>query len=66
MHAVHTGLNGMADLLDAVVPPATDHPIHAPNKHGVYDACETIKLPSSKRTRKSPAAIHLAQIEQGV
>ncbi|MEK7914624.1 pyridoxal phosphate biosynthetic protein PdxJ [Burkholderia contaminans] len=66
MHAVHTGLNGMADLLDAVVPPPRVHPIHAPNKHGVYDACETIKSPASKRTRKSPAAIHLAQIEQGV
>ncbi|WP_321944750.1 pyridoxal phosphate biosynthetic protein PdxJ [Burkholderia cenocepacia] len=66
MHAVHTGLNGMADLLDVVAPPTTDHPIHAPNKHGVYDACETIKSPASKRTRKSPAAIHLAQIEQGV
>ncbi|WP_333976337.1 pyridoxal phosphate biosynthetic protein PdxJ [Burkholderia cepacia] len=66
MHAVQRGLNGMADLFDAVVPPATDHPIHAPNKHGVYDACETIKSPASKRTRKSPAAIHLAHIEQGV
>ncbi|WP_176115259.1 pyridoxal phosphate biosynthetic protein PdxJ [Burkholderia cepacia] len=66
MHAVHAGLNGMADLLDAVVRPSTDHPIHVPNKHGVFDACETIKSPASKRTRKSPAAIHLAHIEQGV
>ncbi|UXU87011.1 ParB/RepB/Spo0J family partition protein [Burkholderia sp. S-53] len=65
MHAVHAGLNGMADLLDWVGPTRTDHPIHVPNKHGVFDACETIKSPASKRTRKSPAAIHLAHVEQG-
>ncbi|WP_175796356.1 ParB N-terminal domain-containing protein [Burkholderia anthina] len=65
MHAVHTGLHGMADMLDAVGPMPTDHPIHVPNKHGVFDACETIKAPVSKRTRKSPASIHLAHIEEG-
>ena len=27
---------------------------------------ETIKSPASKRTRKNPAAIHLAHVEQGV
>ncbi|HEB3529346.1 TPA: pyridoxal phosphate biosynthetic protein PdxJ [Burkholderia cenocepacia] len=67
MHAVRTGLRGVPhSLLDAVESTRTDHPIHVPNKHGVFDACETIKSPASKRTRKSPAAIHLAQIEQGV
>ncbi|CAN0622203.1 ParB family transcriptional regulator, chromosome partitioning protein [Burkholderia multivorans] len=67
MHAVHAGLNGVAHLLvDAVGPTPTDHPIHVPNKHGVFDACETIKSPASKRTRKSPAAIHLAHVEHGV
>ncbi len=67
MHAVRMGLHGVADsLLDAVESTRTDHPIHVPNKHGVFDACETIKSPASKRTRKNPAAIHLAHAEQGV
>ncbi|RQT18189.1 pyridoxal phosphate biosynthetic protein PdxJ [Burkholderia contaminans] len=67
MHAVRTGLHGVAHpLLDAVESTQTDHPIHVPNKHGVFDACETIKSPASKRTRKNPAAIHLAHVEQGV
>ncbi|KML53861.1 pyridoxal phosphate biosynthetic protein PdxJ [Burkholderia cepacia] len=67
IHAVHAGLNGIAHLfLGGVGPTPTDHPIHTPNKHGVFDACETIKSPASKRTRKSPAAIHLAHVEHGV
>lgn len=67
MHAVHAGLNGIAHLcLGGIGPTPTDHPIHEPNKHGVFDACETIKSPASKRTRKCPAAIHLAHIEPGV
>ena len=67
IHAVHAGLNGIAHLcLDGMGPTPTDHPIHAPNKHGIFDACETIKSPASKRTRKCPAAIHLAHIEPGV
>ncbi|MBH9667894.1 pyridoxal phosphate biosynthetic protein PdxJ [Burkholderia contaminans] len=67
MHAVHAGLNGIAHLfLSGVGPTPTEYPIHAPNKHGVFDACETIKSPASKRTRKHPAAIHLAHVEQGV
>ncbi|MDP9587182.1 ParB/RepB/Spo0J family partition protein [Burkholderia ambifaria] len=66
MHAVQAGLNGIVHLfLGGAGPTQTDHPIHAPNKHGVFDACETIKSPASKRTRKNPAAIHLAHIEQG-
>ncbi|RQR81469.1 MULTISPECIES: pyridoxal phosphate biosynthetic protein PdxJ [unclassified Burkholderia] len=65
MHAVHTGLHGMADMLDAVGPLPANHPIHVPNKHGVFDACETIKAPVSKRNKKSPASIHLAHIEEG-
>ncbi|MBR8174873.1 ParB/RepB/Spo0J family partition protein [Burkholderia ambifaria] len=67
MHAVHAGLNGIAHLfVGGVGPTPIDHPIHAPNKHGVFDTCETIKSPASKRTRKNPAAIHLAHVEQGV
>ncbi|OXJ35941.1 pyridoxal phosphate biosynthetic protein PdxJ [Burkholderia sp. HI2714] len=67
MHAVRMGLHGVADsLLDAVESTRTDHPIHVPNKHGVFDACETIRSPASKRTRKNPASIHLAHAEQGV
>ncbi|RQU12379.1 pyridoxal phosphate biosynthetic protein PdxJ [Burkholderia cenocepacia] len=67
MHAVRTGLHGIPhSLLDAVESTRTDHPIHVPNKHGVFDACETIKSPASKRTRKNPAAIHLAHVDQGV
>lgn len=67
MHAVHAGLNGIAHLfLSGVGPTPTEYPIHVPNKHGVFDACETIKSPVSKRTRKHPAAIHLAHVEQGV
>ncbi|MGG5542989.1 pyridoxal phosphate biosynthetic protein PdxJ [Burkholderia vietnamiensis] len=67
MHAVRMGLHGVADsLLDAVESTRTDHPVHVPNKHGVFDACETIKSPASKRTGKNPAAIHLAHAGQGV
>ncbi|UEP27058.1 ParB/RepB/Spo0J family partition protein [Burkholderia sp. B21-007] len=67
MHAVHAGLNGIAHLfLSGVGPTPSEYPIHAPNKHGVFDACETIKSPASQRTRKHPAAIHLAHVEQGV
>ncbi|SPV14115.1 ParB/RepB/Spo0J family partition protein [Burkholderia cenocepacia] len=67
MHAVHTGLHGIAHLfVGGIGPTPADHPIHAPNKHGVFDACETIQSPTSKRTRKSPAAIHLAHVEHGV
>ncbi|UOB56549.1 pyridoxal phosphate biosynthetic protein PdxJ [Burkholderia pyrrocinia] len=67
MHAVHAGLHGIAHLfVGGVGPTPTEHPIHVPNKHGVFDSCETIKSPASKRTRKTPAAIHLAHVEPGV
>jgi ParB-like chromosome segregation protein Spo0J len=67
MHAVHAGLHGIAHLfVGGVGPTPTEHPIHVPNKHGVFDSCETIKSPASKRTRKTPAEIHLAHVEPGV
>lgn len=67
MHAVHAGLHGIAHLfVGGVGTTPTEHPLHVPNKHGVFDSCETIKSPASKRTRKTPAAIHLAHVEPRV
>lgn len=64
VEGVHRALTGIEDLLDL---PARQkkHPIHVANKHGVFEQCETIKSPVSKRTGDSPAKIHLAQAEEG-
>jgi ParB-like chromosome segregation protein Spo0J len=61
---VHAALTPHRDLLDLPEKKAK-HPIREANEHGVYDH-ETIKAPVFKRTGKSPAEIHLAQIETNV
>ncbi|WP_213778853.1 transcriptional regulator [Caballeronia sp. dw_276] len=61
---VHSALTPLSDLLDAL-PKKSAYPIHHPNKHGVFDKCEVIRAPMSKRTGLSPAEIHLAQPEDG-
>lgn len=61
---VHSALTPLSDLLDAV-PKKLVHSIHQANEHGVFDKCEVIRSPTSKRTGLSPAEIHLAQPEAG-
>ncbi|ASL45101.1 hypothetical protein bAD24_I16630 [Burkholderia sp. AD24] len=62
---VHAALTPHADLLDAVSTKHERHPIHAPNANGIFADCETIRAPIVKRTRLSPAEIHLAQPDDG-
>lgn len=65
VYGVHAALTGLEDLLELPAK-AMRHPIHTPNKHGVFDKCETIKSPRSKNKTESPAEIHLAHVEDGV
>ncbi|WP_175656511.1 ParB/RepB/Spo0J family partition protein [Burkholderia ambifaria] len=65
IEGVHRAFTGIEGLLDS---PARSkkHPIHTPNANGVFENCETIKAPMSKRTRLAPAEIHLAHVDEGV
>ncbi|WP_186137377.1 ParB/RepB/Spo0J family partition protein [Burkholderia gladioli] len=63
IHGVHAALAGLEDMLDLPAK-ATRHPIHAPNKHGVFDQCETISSPRVKTTGQPPAEIHLAHVDE--
>ncbi|MBH9722692.1 pyridoxal phosphate biosynthetic protein PdxJ [Burkholderia contaminans] len=63
IEGVHRSMTGLEGLLDL---PARSgkHPIHIANANGVFENCETIKAPLSKRTRLAPAEIHLAHIDE--
>ncbi|WP_414451482.1 ParB/RepB/Spo0J family partition protein [Burkholderia sp. 22PA0099] len=62
VHGVHAALAGLEGMLDLPAK-AKKHPIHAPNKHGVFDQCETISSPRIKTTGQPPAEIHLAHVD---
>ncbi|MGU7780432.1 ParB/RepB/Spo0J family partition protein [Burkholderia sp. PU8-34] len=66
IEGVHHALNGLEDLLD-LPERQTKHPVHVPNKYGVYAECETLRSPKSKNPRHAdrPAEIHIAQPEEG-
>ncbi|WP_175981392.1 pyridoxal phosphate biosynthetic protein PdxJ [Burkholderia sp. BCC1630] len=64
IEGVHRSLSGLEGLLD-VPARSGKHPIHTANANGVFENCETIKAPMSKRTRLAPAEIHLAHVDEG-
>jgi len=62
---VHAALTPHADLLNAVSVHRPRYPISKANSHGVYTDHETISAPIAKRTGRTQAQIHLAQIAEG-
>ncbi|MBB6319274.1 transcriptional regulator [Paraburkholderia tropica] len=62
IEGVHTALEPLTDLLDALPSKAAKRAISMPNEHGVYTRCETIKAPLFKRSGRHPYEIHLAHI----
>ncbi|WP_213766772.1 transcriptional regulator [Caballeronia sp. dw_19] len=61
---VDTALSPLSDLLDDA-PKKLKHPVHVANSIGVYDDCEKLHAPRSKRTGQVPASIFIAQPEEG-
>lgn len=61
---VQNAMSPLSDLLDAL-PKKLKHPLHAANSIGVYDGCEKLHAPRSKRTGQPPASIFIAQPEEG-
>ncbi|WP_186041321.1 ParB/RepB/Spo0J family partition protein [Burkholderia gladioli] len=63
IHGVHAALTGLEDMLDLPERPG-EHPIHTPNKHGVFEQCERITSPRVKNKGQAPAEIRLAHVDE--
>lgn len=63
IYGVHAALTGLEDMLDLPAR-AGQHPIHVPNKHGVFEQCERITSPRFKNKGQAPAEIRLAHVDE--